>query len=70
MGRYKQDKENAALMQGAYCAYVTKSKRKFDNVLRRIYPFRSSKQLTYVKMGRYKQDAEREENLREFTLRK
>jgi hypothetical protein len=26
--------------------------------------------LTHVKMWRYKQDAEREENLREFTCRK
>ena len=47
MGRYKQDKENAALMQGAYLAYVTKSKRKFDKVLRSIYTFRPSRQQSY-----------------------
>ena len=39
MRRYKQDKENAALLQGVYLGVHDQTKRKFDTVLRRIYAF-------------------------------
>ena len=34
--KYKQDKENEQFSTGAYTAYVTEKKRKFDAVLRSI----------------------------------
>ena len=35
--RYEQDKENADFSMGAYTAYVTEKKRKYDEVLRRRF---------------------------------